>query len=138
MTLTQILEPVNSLQILALLFLGILFLQSGLDKVFNYNGNLEWLTGHFANGPLKGTVGMLLPVLTLLETAAGVLCAVGVVTLIASGSTTIGLIGAQLSAVSIICLFFGQRVNQDYPGAATLTTYFLIAMAAIYLFHNPA
>lgn len=134
MDFANLLTPVPSLQILCLIFLAILFLQSGLDKVFDYKGNMEWLTGHFANSPLKGTVGILLPVLTVMEIAAGALCAVGVVMLIVSGSTTIGLIGTQLSALCLIALFFGQRVAKDYPGAATLTTYFLITMAGIYLF----
>ena len=134
MDFANLLTPVPSLQILCLIFLAILFLQSGLDKIFDYKGNMEWLTGHFANSPLKGTVGILLPVLTVMEIAAGALCAVGVVMLIISGSTTIGLIGTQLSALCLIALFFGQRVAKDYPGAATLTTYFLITMAGIYLF----
>ncbi len=137
MPIATLLEPVPSLRILALLFLAVLFLQSGLDKVFNYKGNLEWLTGHFANSPLKSIVSTMLPVLTVLEVASGVLCAAGIVMLLVSGSTAIGLVAAQLCAISIIALFFGQRVAQDYPGAATLTTYFLIAMGAIYLFSNP-
>lgn len=133
MDFANLLTPIPSLQILCLVFLAILFLQSGLDKVLDYKGNLEWLTGHFENSPLKGTVGLLLPVLTLMEVAAGALCAIGAVLLITGGSPTIGLRGAQLSALSLIALFFGQRVAKDYPGAATLTTYFLIAMAGIYL-----
>lgn len=137
MDFANLLTPIPSLQILCLTFLAVLFLQSGLDKVIDYKGNKEWLTGHFANGPLKGTIGLLLPVLTVLEVASGLLCALGVVMMIVNGSTAIGLAAAQLSAVSIIALFFGQRVNKDYPGAATLTTYFLIAMVGIYLFHVP-
>ena len=69
----------TNLQILSLAFLAILFLQSGLDKVFNYKGNLEWLTGHFAKSPLKNTVGLLMPVITILEVAAGVFSAIGLV-----------------------------------------------------------
>ena len=30
------------------LLVAILFIQSGLDKVFDWKGNLEWLTGHFS------------------------------------------------------------------------------------------
>ena len=138
MDLATLLTPIPSLQVLSLLFLAILFLQSGFDKVLDYNGNLEWLTEHFSKGPLKGTVGMLLPVLTVLEVASGILCLLGAVLLIVNGSPAAGLAGAQLSALTLIALFFGQRFNKDYPGAATLTKYFLIAMATIYLFSFPA
>lgn len=138
MDLTTLLTPIPSLQVMCLLFLAILFLQSGFDKVLDYQGNLEWLTEHFSKGPLKGSISMLLPVLTILEVASGVLCLAGMVLLIINGSTRVGLAGAQLSALTLIALFFGQRFNKDYPGAATLTTYFLIAVAGIYLFHSPA
>ncbi len=129
----ELLNPISSLQLLSLLFLAILFLQSGLDKVFNYKGNKEWLTSHFANSPLKGTVGLLMPVITILEVAAGVFSAIGLVQLVLNGSTAMGLIGAQLSALSLVSLFFGQRLAQDYEGAGNLVPYFLVSMAAIYL-----
>ena len=44
------------LQILVSAFLAILFLQSGIDKVVDRRGNLEWLEGHFAKSPLAGIV----------------------------------------------------------------------------------
>ncbi|MEP1033456.1 DoxX family membrane protein [Ekhidna sp.] len=119
--------------ILCLAFLAILFLQSGLDKVFNYQGNKEWLQSHFAKSPLKKTVDFLMPMITLLEVASGVCCAVGIVMILINGNAEIGLLGAQLSAVSILALFFGQRVAQDYVGAATLTTYFIISIMTNYL-----
>ena len=124
---------VPSLQILSLAFLAILFLQSGLDKVFNYKGNKEWLTSHFAKSPLKNTVGLLMPVITILEVAAGLFSLVGIGFLLLKGNTHIGLIGAQLSAISILSLFFGQRMAQDYEGAGNLVPYFLVCLAAIYL-----
>ncbi|MGB0840481.1 MAG: DoxX family membrane protein [Chitinophagales bacterium] len=133
MNLSNLLESTTSLQLLSLIFLAILFLQSGLDKVFNYKGNLEWLQGHFAKSPLKNTVGLLMPTITLLEVVAGLCCAIGAVMLIVSGNTQIGLIGGQLSALSILALFFGQRLAQDYEGAGNLVGYFLVCLAAIYL-----
>ena len=129
----QLLTPITSLQLLSLALLAILFLQSGLDKVFNYQGNKEWLTGHFAKSPLKNTVGLLMPVITILEVAAGVFAAIGMVQIMMGGGTQMGLIGAQLSALSILSLFFGQRLAQDYAGAGNLVPYFLVCMAAIYL-----
>ncbi|MEQ9404300.1 MAG: DoxX family membrane protein [Cyclobacteriaceae bacterium] len=122
-----------SAQLLCLAFLAILFLQSGLDKVFNYKGNKEWLEGHFSKSPLKGMTGLMIPVITLLEITSGIFCAVGIVFLLIDGTSTFGLIGAQLSALSIVFLFFGQRVAQDYVGAATLTTYFIISIMTIWL-----
>lgn len=129
----NLLTPITSLQLLSLALLAILFLQSGLDKVFNYKGNKEWLTGHFAKSPLKNTVGLLMPVITILEVAAGVFAAIGIVQIMMSGGTQMGLIGAQLSALSILALFFGQRLAKDYAGAGNLVPYFLVCLAAIYL-----
>ena len=131
--LLALLEPVLSMQILCLAFLSILFLQSGLDKVFNYRDNYEWIKGHFAKSPLKGTVGLMMPMITILELAAGLLSAVGIAMLLIDGSTELGLWGSQLAAISLLALFFGQRLAQDYAGAATLTTYFLISLLGIYL-----
>lgn len=129
MTLT----PILFAQLLCLAFLAVLFLQSGLDKVFNYKGNLEWLQGHFQNSPLRNLVKMMLPMITLLEVAAGVLSAAGLVVMLIDGSSSIGLYGAYLSGLSILALFFGQRIAQDYAGAATLTNYFLLIVFTIYL-----
>ncbi len=129
----QFLTTTSSFQILSLAFLAILFLQSGLDKVVNYKGNLEWLTGHFAKSPLKNTVGLLMPVLTILEVAAGIFSAIGVIQIILGNGTQMGLIGAQLSALSILSLFFGQRLAKDYEGAGGLVGYFLVCLAAIYM-----
>jgi hypothetical protein len=50
-----------AMRALAALFLGVLFLQSGLDKVTDRKGNLKWLTGHFAKSPLSGVVPLVLP-----------------------------------------------------------------------------
>ena len=47
--------------------------------------------------------------------------------------STFAFYGAVLAAVSIVALFFGQRMAKDYAGAATLVPYFLLTLAAIYL-----
>ena len=65
------------MQILVAAFLAILFLQSGIDKIIDHRGNLEWLKGHFAKSPLGGGVPILLTALTILELGAGVLSAIG-------------------------------------------------------------
>ena len=65
------------LQALAALFLAILFLQSGLDKIVDRRGNLDFLTGHFAKSPLAKTVGPMFLTMTILETSSGLLSGVG-------------------------------------------------------------
>jgi hypothetical protein len=121
------------MQAFASAFLGILFLQSGIDKVVDYRGNLEWLKGHFAKSPLAGVVPVLLTAITLLEVAAGALSAIGCLMLIVSRGTTIAFYGAGTSAVALIALFFGQRMAKDYAGAAVLVPYFLLTLVTIYL-----
>jgi diacylglycerol kinase len=121
------------LQIFVSAFLSILFLQSGIDKIVDRRGNLEWLKGHFAKSPLAGMVPLMVTVITILEIAAGVLSAIGCALIIFSRDSTFAFYGAVVSAMSILALFFGQRMAKDYAGAAVLVPYFLVAVAAIYL-----
>src|SRR5438105_11526990 len=113
-------------------FLAILFLQSGIDKVVDRRGNLEFLTGHFAKSPLAGMVPLMVTAITILEVAAGGLSAIGCALIIFSRDSTIAFYGAVISAVAIIALFFGQRMSKDYAGAAILVPYFLLTLVAIY------
>src|ERR1700739_2497519 len=121
------------LQILVSAFLAILFLQSGIDKIVDRQGNLSWLSGHFAKSPLAGLVPILFGVLTIVEVAAGVLSGIGFLGLLFSRNPTIAFYGAVVSAVAILCLFFGQRMAKEYAGAAILVPYFLLTLVAIYL-----
>jgi hypothetical protein len=121
------------MQILASAFLAILFVQSGIDKIVDRRGNLDWLKGHFAKSRFAGIVPLLLTVLTILEIAAGALSAVGCVLVILSKDSTIAFYGAILSAAAVTALFFGQRIAKDYAGAAVLVPYFLLTLLAIYL-----
>jgi uncharacterized membrane protein YphA (DoxX/SURF4 family) len=121
------------LQIVTSAFLAILFLQSGIDKVVDRRGNLEFLQGHFAKSPLAGIVPLLVTVITILEIVAGALTAIGCVLIVLTRDPTVAFYGAVLSAISIIALFFGQRMAKDYGGAAVLVPYFLLTLVAIYL-----
>jgi hypothetical protein len=126
-------SAIYAIQILISAFLAILFLQSGIDKIVDRTGNLEWLRGHFAKSPLAGMVPLLFATLTMVELAAGFLSAIGCIFVILSRNPTIAFYGAIMSALSILALFFGQRMAKDYAGAAILVPYFLLALAAIYL-----
>jgi hypothetical protein len=121
------------LQLFVSAFLAILFLQSGIDKVVDRQGNLEWLKGHFAKSPLAGMVPLSLGLLTLIELAAGLLSGIGFLALVFAHNSAIAFYGAIVSAIAILCLFFGQRMAKEYAGAAILVPYFLLALVAIYL-----
>lgn len=121
------------LQILVSIFLAILFLQSGIDKVADRRGNLEFLQGHFAKSPLAGMVPFLVTVVSILEIVAGGLSAIGCMLIILNRDPTLAFCAAVLSAIAITALFFGQRMAKDYAGAAVLVPYFLLTLVAIYL-----
>jgi len=127
------LDALPSARVLASVFLAILFLQSGLDKVFDFKGNLAWLQGHFAKSPLRGQVIPMLVTITLTETLAGLACLVGAGQLVFAGEGSIALRGAQLAALNVVMLFFGQRLAKDYAGAASLVPYFLLCLGAVVL-----
>ncbi len=131
--LERLSDPMLVAQCLTALFLAILFLQSGIDKVIDFSGNKAWLTSHFAKSPLRGQVSVMLPLVTLLECAAGVLSLMGAIELLTSGGRHFALYGAQLAALNITMLFFGQRVAKDYVGAAALVPYFILSIGAIVL-----
>ncbi len=123
----------NAPAMLLLAFLAITFLQSGIDKVFDWKGNLGWLKEHFSKSPLKNLVPLLLGVITIIELVAGFLSVVGIFQLLVTGNTIWGLWGAILSSVALLMLLFGQRMAKDYEGAKTIAVYFIAAVSAVFL-----
>jgi diacylglycerol kinase len=121
------------IQILVSAFLAILFLQSGIDKIVDRQGNLQWLSGHFAKSPLAKMIPLMFGILTIVELAAGILSGIGFFALLFGHNPTIGFYGAIAAAIAILCLFFGQRMAKEYAGAAVLVPYFLLTLVAIYL-----
>jgi len=127
------LPPLLLAQLACALLFAILFLQSGLDKVFDWKGNLAWLTGHFAKSPLGKLVPVLLLTLTVLELAAGLASAAGACLLLFTGRGAVAQWGMVLSLASLLALFFGQRMAKDYAGAGSLVPYFAVAVGGLLL-----
>ncbi|WP_420320931.1 DoxX family protein [Flagellimonas sp.] len=123
----------NAAQILLLLFLTITLLQSGIDKIMDWNGNVTWLKDHFSKSIFNGMVPALLGIVLLLEMVSGILCAVGIFQFIASGESDMAFCGALLSAITLLFLLLGQRVAKDYEGAKTIVVYFIPTIFLIYL-----
>lgn len=119
--------------LLGALLVAILFIQSGLDKVFDWKGNVEWLKGHFSKTFLAPFVPLMLVKITILELLAGLTSAAAIVYFLVTGSTTMIFCGASVGAIAIVALFLGQRIAKDYPGAAVLVPYFILLIILMHL-----
>lgn len=126
--------PTHLLQLAFSAFVAILFMQSGLDKVFNWKSEKDFYTQHFSKSILKGSVFLLMPVITLVELSAGLLSAAGFFQVLFTGRTGIGTAGMLCACAALTMLFFGQRVAKDYKGAAVLVPYFLLCAAGLWAF----
>jgi len=123
----------HATEILLLLFLIITFLQSGFDKLTDWNGNVTWLKEHFSTTPLKNIVPLMVGVILITEIVAGILCLIGIYQLISSGDTSFAFYGAILSCITLLMLLFGQRVAKDYEGAKTIAVYFIPSILLVFL-----
>jgi len=115
-------------------FFAILFLQSALDKIFDWSGNLAWLKGHFEKSFLKSMVPVLLGTLTVIELLAGVLSVYGIIAFLIHDCTFWLEQGVIVSIISLLMLFFGQRIAKDYEGAKTIAIYFGVALVCCVYF----
>ncbi len=116
----------NLIQSLIGIFISIALLQSGMDKVFDYKGNLSWLTDHFSNSILKNNVSLLLLTITIIELLSGFLLFLGALINILISNSDLLVVGFLTSSINFIFLFFGQRIAKDYAGAAVIVNYFIL------------
>lgn len=114
-------------------FFGILFLQSGFDKLLDYRGNLEYLTAHFKKSPLAESVRILLPTITILEVLTGLVSAWAFLQTLLTGQSNAAIYSPALAGISLLSLFFGQRLAKDYAGAAALVPYFVVALLGLWM-----
>lgn len=120
-------------ELLLLVFLVIAFIQSSLDKILDWNGNLSWLKGHFSKTPFRDLVPLLLGCVLITELLAGILCAIGFFMLIINGDAAIAQWGGIVSCLALLMLFLGQRLAKDYDGARTIAIYFVPAVFLVFL-----
>jgi putative oxidoreductase len=119
--------------VLALLFLVVTFLQSGIDKAIDWKGNVAFISDHFKNSPLKNIVPLLVGIILTLELLASFLMITGIYELTTSGAKEFAQLGAEVAAICFIFLLIGQRLAKDYTGAMTLAVYFMINIFTLFL-----
>ena len=127
-------EPIIINIILILSFFSIVFIQSGLDKVFNKKENLSFLYELLRKVFSRSLILVAFYSITLLELTSGFLCLIGVLEIIFYGSLALGYWGLIVGALALLILLFGQRMSQNYDGAKTITIYFILAVFGISLF----
>ena len=123
--------PMELCQIFIAIFLFIAFFQSGLDKVIDKKGNLDFLKAHFSDSPVIKIITIMLLILTFLEIIGSLMLGYGVYYAFVNRSTLWIFYGFVVIAITIIILFAGQRIAKDYLGAADLVPYFILIMLGI-------
>ena len=123
-------------EIFILIMLAIVLLQSGIDKIMDWKGNLGWLNSHFSKTIFKNMVSFNLMIVLLLEMLAGLLSLIGAIMLLINGNPSFAIYGAVLAAVNFCCLLLGQRIAKDYVGAQTIVIYMIPTVFLLYLLNN--
>lgn len=119
--------------LLVLVFFLIVFIQSGLDKIFDYKGNLNFLKDLLKIYFSPTLIELALISVTILELTSGILCLIGIINFVFNDSNFIGLLGLIIGSIALLVLLFGQRVSKNYDGAKTIAIYFVLAMIGIAL-----
>ena len=115
-------------------FIAAALVQSGLDKITDRKGNMDWLMSHFSKTFLSSSVPIMLTVVTLLELAGGLLCGIGALMVLFGECSLWLMYGLTISGVNFLMLFFGQRIAKDYEGAAALVGYFILVILGLLTF----
>lgn len=122
----------NVASILVLILLAVTFIQSGYEKIMDWDGNVSWLKEHFSKTSLKNYIPLALFHLLVLELISGILCIIGSIQLYINNERTFGLYGGIFSCITLIMMLFGQRLAKDYDGARTVVIYFIPAVIVVY------
>lgn len=118
-------------------FFAITFLQSGVDKIMNTEGNLGWFKSQFENTFLSKLITPLFWIITVEELLIG---GVMLISIYQPLQSILGYRSSQffefhaddqpflLALFVLIQLFFGQRIAKDYVGASGIIPYMILAI----------
>ena len=119
-----------------LTFLSIVFIQSALDKIFNWKGNLEFTTSTLTNKFPPMLVRFALLNVLLLEFTGGFGSLGGVVEIMVGNSTLyMAKLGTITSSLALLILLLGQRISQNYVDAKTIVIYFIVCLFGLQILY---
>ena len=127
-------NAIEIVQILSSIFFSIVFFQSGIDKVVDRKGNLDFFKSHFKNTIFEKIYSWALTVLMLSELIAASLCVYGFIHSIIYKNTNFIFYGLLVTSFVLLSLLLGQRIAKDYIGAADITIYFILCIITIMSF----
>ena len=112
-----------------LTFMSIVFIQSALDKIFNWKENLEFTTSTLTNIFPPLLVRFALLNVLLLEFAGGFGSLGGLIEILLGSSTLfIAKLGIMTSTIALLILLIGQRISKNYVDAKTIVIYFIVCL----------
>jgi putative oxidoreductase len=118
-----------------MVYLAVLFLQSGLDKATNFQSNLAWFNDYFKNSILSGNEKWMLLMLTFTEVLTGLVSVVGLFDLWFQYTNAYRL-SILMALFNFTLLFSGMRIAKDYQGAASISTYMAVTLLGLMLMMN--
>jgi len=113
-------------------FFCILFIQSGFDKVLNWDEELKWVKSHFSKTIFNSSVPTLLFTLMLMEVISGIFFALNIINYFLYINNLIPFLSFILSTFTLLALFLGQRIAKDYEGAVSIAIYFGINILGLF------
>ena len=117
-----------------LAFLSIVFIQSGLDKIINWKGNLEFTSSTLSSKIPSFLVVFALFFVLILETFGGFASLGGIIELICFKDQFLwAKIGISSCSSALLVLLLGQRISQNYVDAKTIVIYFIVALIGLIL-----
>ena len=127
-------NAIEIVQILSSIFFSIVFFQSGIDKIVDRKGNLNFFESHFKNTLFYKVHSQALTILLFFELVAASLCAYGCLYSIIYKNTGFIFYGLLVASFVLLSLLLGQRIAKDYIGAADITIYFILCIITIMSF----
>ena len=123
-------------ELLVLAFVLITFMQSGIDKITDWSGNVAYIKSVFEKTFLAKFSTFLLAIIAFAEVVVGILAIIGIYQILVHQDTFYGWLALVLSAKVLLALLFGQRIAKDYAGAMTIAVYFGVVLFGVYVFSH--
>ena len=129
--------PTENLEaLLIVLFLIVTFGISLIEKLANLKETISYISEIFKTSFIRNFVKPLIAILMLLEVLTFFFLVVGIFQLYFQNEKEMALLGIVFSCFSIIYMLIGQRIAKDYPGATSLTIYFILSIFGIYILNS--